>query len=96
MAADFEFTDMVVIRQPDQKQTVQISRAANTYLIVPDGGPALPLAAGAETASPQTPGVVMLTTAIVDTGERKQAFGREARHAIPAPRAGPARRSRRS
>ena len=74
----FEFADMILIAQRDQKRTVQISRAARTYLIVADGAVAAPVAVGVTPARPK--GVVTLTTSIVDTGERKQAFGREARH----------------
>jgi hypothetical protein len=67
----FEFQDMVVLRQHDQKRVIQISRAANTYLVAPEGMPAAP---------PKPPGVVMIATTIVDTGERKMAFGQQARH----------------
>ena len=35
----FEFQDMVLLKQHDQKRTIQISRAANTYLVAPDGMP---------------------------------------------------------
>jgi hypothetical protein len=73
----FEFADMVVLKQPDLKRTVQISRAANSYLVVPDGQQPAAMTAP---AAPQTPGVVVVTTTIVDTGERKQAFGLQARH----------------
>jgi hypothetical protein len=78
----FEFADMVLIKQRDQKRTLQISRAANTYIVVPDVGPATPIPNAPTIAStpPRAAGVVMVTTTVVDTGERKQAFGREARH----------------
>lgn len=78
----FEFADMIVINQRDQKRTLQISRAASTYLVVPDGGPAMgmPTMPTIASAQPKPAGVVMVTTTVVDTGERKQAFGREARH----------------
>ena len=29
----FEFQDMVLLKQPDQKRTIQISKSANTYLV---------------------------------------------------------------
>ena len=75
----FEFDDMVLIKQHDMKRTVQISRAANTYLVVPDGAaPALPTPPAG--AAPATPGVVAVTTTIVDTGERKPIHGLQARH----------------
>jgi hypothetical protein len=77
----FEFADMIVIKQRDQKRTLQISRAASTYLVVPDGAPALAAPTVPAAATPPPPaGVVMVTTTIVDTGERKPVFGREARH----------------
>ena len=77
----FEFQDMVVLRQHDQKRVIQISRAANTYLVAPEGMPvpgSLPALDPA--APPKPPGIVMVATTIVDTGERKMAFGYQARH----------------
>jgi hypothetical protein len=75
----FEFQDMVLLKQYDQKRVIQISRAANTYLVAPEGmPPAAPAAAPA--APPKPPGVVMVATTIVDTGERKAMFGQQARH----------------
>ena len=76
----FEFQDMVLLKQHDQKRTIQISRAANTYLVAPDGAPAVPAIPGVSTGTPKPPGVVMVATTIVDTGERKTAFGQQARH----------------
>lgn len=78
----FEFGDVVLLKQHDLKRTVQIMKAANSYIVVPDGSaPALPAQAAAPTAPPQKPGVVTMTTTITDTGERKMMLGREARHA---------------
>jgi hypothetical protein len=75
----FEFQDMVLLKQYDQKRVIQISRSANTYLVAPEGmPPAAPAAAPA--APPKPPGVVMVATTIVDTGERKAMFGQQARH----------------
>ena len=55
----FEFGDIIVLRQPDLKRTVQIMRAANTYMIVADGAQlAPPMPAATPAAPPQTPGVV--------------------------------------
>lgn len=71
----YELGDIVLIKQRDQKRNVQISRAANTYVIVADDAPA-PAAAG---APPGPPGVVTVTVSIVDLGERKDAFGQTAR-----------------
>ena len=77
----FEFQDMVLLKQHDQKRTIQISKAANTYLVAPDGMPATPMIPGvAPQAPPKPPGVIMVATTIVDTGERKTAFGQQARH----------------
>src|SRR5262245_12706949 len=77
----FEFQDMVLLRQPDQKRTIQISKGANTYLVIADGMSAMPMIPGAPPAAPpKPPGVIMVATTIVDTGERKTAFGQQARH----------------
>jgi len=73
----FEFQDMVLLKQHDEKRTIQISRAANTYLVTPEDAPPAPAAAGTPA---KAPGVVMVTTTIVDTGERKAIFGQQARH----------------
>jgi hypothetical protein len=71
----FELGDIILIKQRDQKRNVQISRAANTYVIVPDEAAAQPAA----TAAPRPPGVVNVTVSIVDLGERKDVFGQTAR-----------------
>ena len=76
----FEFQDMVLLKQRDQKRTIQISKAANTYLVSPDGMPPTPIVPGAPAAPPKPPGVIIVATTIVDTGERKEVFGRQARH----------------
>lgn len=75
----FEFQDTVLLKQHDQKRTIQVMRAANTYLVTPDGLPAAPIGA-APAAPPKPPGVVIVATTIVDTGERKNSFGQQARH----------------
>jgi hypothetical protein len=78
----FEFGDVVLLKQHDLKRTVQVMRAANTYMLVPDGtAPTLPSPAAAPNAVPQKPGVINMTTTITDTGERKTIFGTQARHA---------------
>src|SRR5262245_60631661 len=78
----FEFGDVVLLKQHDLKRTVQIMKAANSYMVVPDGSaPALPAPAAAPTAPPQNPGVTTMTTLITATGARKMMLGREARHA---------------
>jgi len=76
----FEFGDMVLLKQHDQKRTIQISKAANTYMVAPDGMPAAPVVPGMPPAPTKPPGVIMIATTIVDTGERKTAFGLQARH----------------
>jgi hypothetical protein len=70
----YELGDIILIKQRDQKRNVQISRTASTYVIVPDGVPA-----AATPAAPRPPGVVTVTTSIVDLGERKDIFGQAAR-----------------
>lgn len=78
----FEFGDVVLLKQHDLKRTVQIMKAANSYMVVPDGtAPGLPAPSAAPNTPPQKPGVVTMTTTITDTGERKTMLGREARHA---------------
>lgn len=75
----FEFQDIVLLKQHDQKRTIQIMKAANTYLVVADGAPVGPVMQGAPAATPRPAGVVNVITTIVDTGERKAAFGQQAR-----------------
>jgi hypothetical protein len=76
----FEFQDIVLLKQHDLKRTIQIMKAANTYLVVADGAPAVPDTPGSPTGPPRPAGVVNVITTIVDTGERKSAFGQQARH----------------
>lgn len=76
----FEFQEMVLLRQHDQKRTIQISKSANTYLVSPEGAPPTPIMPGMPPAPPKPSGVIVMTTTIVDTGERKAAFGLQARH----------------
>jgi hypothetical protein len=70
----YELGDMILLRQNDLKRSVQISRAANTYLITPD-----PVSAP---AGPTGSGVVVVVSSIADVGERKTAFGLQARRVI--------------
>jgi hypothetical protein len=76
----FEFQEMVLLRQHDQKRTIQISKSANTYLVSPEGAPPMSNLPGMPAAPPKPSGVIVMTTTIVDTGERKAAFGLQARH----------------
>ena len=68
----YEIGDMILIRQHDLKQTVQISRSANTYLIAPDTDSGVSAAPAADS---KASGVVNLETSIADVGERKPIFG---------------------
>jgi hypothetical protein len=70
----YELGDIILIKQRDQKRAIQISRAANTYVVNPEVA-----AAPAPAAAPRPPGVVNVTVSIVDLGERKDAFGQTAR-----------------
>lgn len=70
----YELGDVILLRQHDQKRNVQISKSANTYVVVPED------AVVTVPPAPKPPGVVMVTTSIVDVGERKDAFGSTARH----------------
>jgi hypothetical protein len=75
----YELGDIILLRQHDLKQTVQISRAANTYLVVPNSaGDAAAPGADAQKAS----GVVNVETSIADIGERKPMFGQQARRVV--------------
>jgi hypothetical protein len=71
----YELGDTILIKQRDQKRAVQINVASNTYLVTPDGATASASDAAAAPAS----GVVLTSVQIVDMGERKTAFGHEAR-----------------
>src|SRR4051812_32032914 len=79
MRERFEFADMIVLQQHDLHRTVQISRAGNVYLVVPDDQAQAPAPDAAATA-PAKAGTIAVTTTITDTGERKTAFGLQARH----------------
>ena len=72
----YELGDIILIKQRDQKRTIQISRASNTYLVTADADAAV---ASAPADPPRPPGVVIVNISVVDLGERKDAFGRTAR-----------------
>jgi hypothetical protein len=76
----FEFQDMVLLKQHDQKRIIQISLAAKTYYVTPEDQPVAPPPAAAPGVPPRPPGVVTVATTIVDTGDRKTLFGQQARH----------------
>jgi hypothetical protein len=75
----YELSDMILLRQHDLHRVVQISRGSKTYLVTPEDIPVAPAPVEPAAAS-KPPGVVLVATSIVDTGERKTAFGQEARH----------------
>ncbi len=70
----YELGDMILLRQHDLKRSVQIGRAANTYLIIPD--------AESAGAAPTGTGVVVVESSIADVGERKTLFGQQARRVM--------------
>ena len=69
----YEIGDMILLRQHDMKRSVQISKSANTYLITPDPQ---------STSAPTGSGVVVVESSIADVGERKTAFGQQARRVM--------------
>ena len=71
----YELGDTILIKQKDQQRVVQISLASNTYLVTPE----IATVAAPDAVPATGSGVVLTTVAIVDTGERKAAFGHEAR-----------------
>src|SRR5687767_2804433 len=71
----YELGDMILLRQHDLKQSVQISRGARTYLITPD-------AAASSSGAHKASGVVRVETSIADVGERKPMFGQQARRVM--------------
>jgi len=78
----YEFQEMILIDQSDQKRMLQVSVPAKTYLVIATDGtaPVMPAMPGMPQAAPKPPGVINVTTAITDTTERKTVFGRQARH----------------
>jgi hypothetical protein len=74
----FEFGEILLLKQHDLKRTIQIMKSANSYMVIPDGAAMTP--AAVPNSPPKTPGIVTMTTTIVDTGERKTVFGLQARH----------------
>jgi hypothetical protein len=76
--------DIINVTQCDLKRTLQISDSAKKYVITPmDSGdsPANTAPASSGMSEPsRRGGVVTYTTTSVDTGERKEMFGFQARH----------------
>ena len=76
--------DMINITQCDLKRTIQISDSAKKYVITPMDTPDSPASSGPADRSVVEPsrkgGVITYTTNAIDTGERKEMFGFQARH----------------
>jgi hypothetical protein len=76
--------DIINVTQCDLKRTLQISDSAKKYLITPMDNGDSPAITGASASGMSEPsrrgGVITYTTTSVDTGERKEMFGFQARH----------------
>ncbi|MGH9871731.1 MAG: hypothetical protein ACRD9S_04600 [Pyrinomonadaceae bacterium] len=76
--------DMINVTQCDLKRTIQISDSAKKYVITPmesgDATPNAPVSGGGMSEPSRRGGVVTYTSNAVDTGERKEMFGFQARH----------------
>jgi hypothetical protein len=79
--------DIINVTQCDLRRTVQISDSARKYVITPmDSGGATerPAQSSSQMSEPSRPsykgGVISYTITSVDTGERKEMFGFQARH----------------
>ena len=77
--------DIISITQCDLKRVIQVSDSAKKYVITPmdngDSAPATTATSGEMTSTPsRRGGVITYTTNAVDTGERKEMFGFQARH----------------
>ncbi|HEV2828768.1 MAG TPA: hypothetical protein VGW76_14310 [Pyrinomonadaceae bacterium] len=77
--------DIINVTQCDLKRTLQISDSAKKYVITPmDSGTATDSPVASQTPQPSRPaykgGVINYTITSVDTGERKEMFGFQARH----------------
>lgn len=76
--------DIINITQCDLRRTVQISDSAKKYVVTPmdttDSTPGSGVAAGGVGEPSTRGGVITYTTNAVDTGERKEMFGFQARH----------------
>jgi hypothetical protein len=86
----FEYPGLAIITQCDSKRTIELNDKSKRFLVQPlqeaqpdvQSQPAAPATApglGAQ-PSPSAGGLLTYTTTLVDTGERKDMFGREARH----------------
>lgn len=76
--------DIINITQCDLRRTLQISDSAKKYLVTPMDSEDSTPAGAVPSSRPSEPttrgGVITYTTSAVDTGERKEMFGFQARH----------------
>jgi hypothetical protein len=76
--------DIINITQCDLKRTIQVSDSARKYVITPmdvgDSADTTATPASGMSEPSRAGGVVTYTTTAVDTGERKEMFGFQARH----------------
>jgi hypothetical protein len=76
--------DIINVVQCDLKRTLQISDSAKKYVITPmemgDSTTNTSVTAGGVSEPSRRGGVVTYTTSAIDTGERKEMFGFQARH----------------
>src|SRR5258705_12941449 len=76
--------DIINLTQCDLKRTIQISDSAKKYVITPmetaDATPNTGGAGGGMSGPSRRGGVITYTTSAVDTGERREMFGFQARH----------------
>lgn len=76
--------DIINVTQCDLKRTVQISDSARKYVVTPMETANSTASSGAAASGSSEPsrrgGIVTYTTSAVDTGERKEMFGFQARH----------------
>ncbi len=76
--------DIINITQCDLKRTVQISDSTRKYVVTPmettDATPSSGAGASRVSEPSRRGGLVTYTTTAVDTGERKEMFGFQARH----------------
>src|SRR5206468_7162374 len=76
--------DIINLTQCDLKRTIQISDSAKKYVITPmetaEATPNPGGAGGGMSGPSRRGGVISYTTSAVDTGERKEMFGFQARH----------------
>jgi hypothetical protein len=85
-----EFPGMTVISQCDLNRTLQLNDQSKHFIVQkhqtaepassPEGDAALQQAMSGHKPQPPKGGVVTYTTTLTDTGEKKEFFGREARH----------------